>query len=39
MKNKFKFETNGEAFDAAVSAIKRVLTCAGYKEVNGVFEK
>ena len=39
MKNKFHFETNAEAFDAAVSAIKGVLISSGYKEVNGVFEK
>lgn len=39
MKNKFKFETNGEAFDAAVSAIKRVITGAGYKENKGAFVK
>ena len=39
MKNKFHFESNEEAFDAAISAIKNLLVKAGYKEINGVFVK
>jgi len=39
LKTKFKFESNVEAFDAAVAAIKKVLVEAGYKEENGVFVK
>lgn len=39
MKNKFHFASNGEAFDAAISAIKTVLTSAGYVEENGAFIK
>ena len=39
MKNKFHFASNGEAFDAAVAAIKRVLSDVGYKEINGGFVK
>jgi len=39
LKTKFKFETNIEAFDAAVKGIKDVLAKAGYKEENGVFVK
>ncbi len=39
MKNKFHFESNNEAFDAAVNAIKAVLTSQGYKAVDGGFAK
>ena len=39
MKNKFHFASNGEAFDAAISAIKTVLTSVGYVEENGAFIK
>lgn len=35
MKNKFTFSTNGEAFDAAVNALKTVLSSVGYIENNG----
>ena len=37
MKNRFRFESNDEAFDAAVSAIKKVLAEQGYKETKGGF--
>ncbi len=39
MKNKFKFNSNQEAFDAAVKALKNVLNSAGYKEENDAFIK
>jgi sugar phosphate isomerase/epimerase len=39
MKHKFHFTSNGEAFDAAVSALKNLLVNAGYKEVEGGFTK
>ncbi len=39
MKNKFKFESNNEAFDAAVNAIKNVILSQGYKAVDGGFAK
>ena len=39
MKNKYRFPSNEEAFDAAVAAIKKLLTEAGYKEVEGGFVK
>lgn len=39
MKLKFHFENNGEAFDAAVVALKTVLKKVGYKEINGGFTK
>lgn len=39
LKTKFKFESNVEAFDAACSAIKKVLGEAGYTEKEGVFVK
>ena len=39
MKHKFHFESNGEAFDAAVVAIKKLILENGYKEVNGGFER
>lgn len=37
MKHRFRFESNGEAFDAAVKAMKDILTCEGYKEIDGGF--
>jgi len=37
MKNKFHFDTNDEAFDAAANALKKVLAEAGYKEIEGGF--
>ena len=39
LKNVFTFETNIEAFDAAIAAIKKILVEAGYREVNGAFVK
>jgi hypothetical protein len=39
MKLKFVFNSNAEAFDAAVTAMKKLLAQAGYKEVNGGFVK
>lgn len=39
MKHKFHFTSNGEAFDAAVQAMKEILIKEGYKEVAGGFEK
>ena len=39
MKNKFHFESNDEAFDYAVNAMKGILTEQGYKEINGGFVK
>ena len=39
MKHKFHFTSNNEAFDAAVNALKDILVKAGYKEMNGGFEK
>ena len=39
MKNKFAYATGGEAFDAAVRALKNILKEKGYKQVNGGFEK
>ena len=41
MKNKFQFGSNQEAFDAAVSALKKVLCDCGYTEdiKKGVFVK
>ena len=39
MKNKFTFKDNNESFDAAVTALKKILTAEGYKETNGGFEK
>ena len=39
MKNKFKFNTNTEAFDAAVKALKDVLYKAGYTEKDRAFVK
>ena len=37
MKNKFQFKSNEEAFDAAVSALKKLLLKAGYREADSVF--
>jgi len=39
LKTKFHFESNVDAFDAACSAIKKVLAEAGYREEKGVFVK
>lgn len=39
MKNKYKFNSNVEAFDAAVSALKKLLIEAGYKECGDGFMK
>ena len=39
MKNRFVFNTNAEAFDAAVVAIKNQLVDKGYKEIEGGFVK
>lgn len=39
MKHRFHFATSGEAFDAAVAAMKKILTENGYKEENGGFVK
>jgi len=39
MKLKYTFESNGAAFDAAMNAIKKILTDNNYIERNGVFEK
>ena len=37
MKNRFRFESNEEAFDAAVAAIKKVLVEQRYTETKGGF--
>lgn len=39
MKNKFRFASNDEAFDAAANALKKVLAEQGYKEKNGGFSR
>ena len=39
MKNKFRFKSNEEAFDAAVSALKKLLLKAGYREEDGGYKK
>ncbi len=39
MKNKFCFASNDEAFDAAVTALKKVLTEQGYYEKDGGFSR
>ena len=39
MKHKFHFESNREAFDAAVGALKVILINNGYTEINGGFAK
>ncbi len=39
MKNKFKFNSNIEAFDTAVKSLKEIINSCGYKEVKGGFAK
>lgn len=39
MKNKFHFESNDEAFDAAANALKKLLEDQGYKKSNGGYIK
>lgn len=39
MKHKFKFASNGEAFDRAVDALKDIIVKNGYTSVNGGFVK
>lgn len=39
LKNKFKFSSNQEAFDAAVKALKDILIKSGYKEIEEGFIK
>lgn len=39
MKNKYTFENNDQAFDAATDALKAVLVRNGYQEVEGGFVK
>lgn len=39
MKNKYKFDSNEEAFDTAVKALKGILIANGYKEKGDKFEK
>lgn len=39
MKHEYSFESAGEAFDAAVKALKQILVGAGYKEVGSEFVK
>lgn len=39
MKNRFVFNTNAEAFDEAVAAIKKQLADKGYREAEGGFVK
>lgn len=39
MKHSFHFASNGEAFDAAVKAMKEMLIAHGYREENGGFVK
>ncbi len=39
MKNKFQFRSNQEAFDAAVTALGRLLAQAGYQKVEGGYCK
>ena len=39
MKNKFTYPSNGDAFDAAVNALKNVLCGAGYVERDGGYIK
>ena len=39
MKNKFSFKNNGEAFDAAVDALKACLAKEGYTQTEKGFEK
>jgi sugar phosphate isomerase/epimerase len=37
MKNRFEFKTNREAFDFAVSSLKKIIISCGYKEEKGEF--
>ena len=39
MKNKYKYKSNDEAFDAAVAALKKLLAGCGYKYENGGYVK
>lgn len=39
MKHEYEYASNGEAFDAAVNALKTLLHRAGYREVQGGYEK
>ncbi len=39
MKHEFVYDSGREAFDAAVSALKKLLNEVGYKEIDGVFVK
>ncbi len=39
MKNRFRYSSNGEAFDAAISAIKTVIEKCGYKYENGGYTR
>ncbi len=39
MKHKFHFQSNREAFDAAVGALKAILINNGYTEINGEYTK
>ncbi len=39
MKNKYKFNSNTEAFDCATNSLKNILFECGYKEINGSFTK
>ena len=39
MKNKYKFDSNTEAFDFAAKSLKGILTDCGYKEVDNCFIK
>ena len=39
MKNRFNYESNDEAFDAAVSALRSVIESKGYKKIDGGYSK
>ncbi len=39
MKHEYTFKSANEAFDASVTALKKMLNDAGYQEVNGIFIK
>ena len=39
MKNKFHFDSNNDAFDAAANALKKILIAQGYKETKGGYVK
>ena len=39
MKNKFSFDNNNDAFDAAANALKELLVAQGYKKTNGGYVK